>query len=465
MVVWQNPDSPYSAFKTWFNKLKDSIIEQGDISDSTYCPSCDSGLVLLKGPGVQLFIQQTGYGGTGNGQGGGPSGGNGPGFYCANLGISNPEPGPFRARDSILLDSTFAFNSNPHHVPNTKKTNPVTVALLDTGVDSTKFDMTYVGDFPQSCPGFTGRRGWNFIANNSNIFDDHPALHGTKVACFVLNQVLQYQALSASTAGAVNILPVKVFDTGGKTTMFKLLCGVAYAASSGARIINASFGFYEYTDTAFTRNAAGLMLNYLKHYLLDKNILMVAAAGNANHTDDSLYQVVAGPTANPRNLDLNHFYPASLDKYGLNKNLLVVTTISAPFDAMSPLQNFSPRVVDIGVSCDKIVLLNGLELFSFQDPTANNLQPSTTAGTSYFTPAVTGSSFATPIVTGKIAAYYADLVGNAKVDKDNILRKMQTIYPYGVSYRSLMILSRPGDNLRKFVNNGATSFKVENRNR
>jgi len=454
ILVFRNPDSPYSAFKASLDHLKAEIAKSGDITDSEYCPTCDSDLVLLKGPGVQIHIQQAGSGGTGGGTTGGPGGGNA-GYYCANLAITSLDTGKNEVTDTLHLEDTPRI-LNPRWKPSRLTNSPVTVAVLDTGLDSTDIDKTFVGNFTQTCPGFTGQRGWNFIANNSNTYDDHPHRHGTKVTRLILNQVLHYQGLPSSRAGAVNILPVKVFDTSGLSSLYKILCGVSYAASSGAKIINASFGYYDYTDTTFSRYADTIVQKYLAHYLRSRNILMIACAGNAIHYDDSVYRkAIAVPGANPRNLDSNKFYPASFVRDSLRDNLLVVTTIYAKDHSISPLQNFSPGVVDVGVNCDAIIHKPDGDLYVFLDPIQNIIN-------NRF-PAVTGSSFATPIVTGKIAAHYSTLVGAGTVNKEAILKGMQVLQPE-IGSKPLLILSSPGDKLAKFIHKGAISHKIEGTN-
>jgi hypothetical protein len=473
LIIYKNPDSPQTSFSSWLDRFKDTLRGYGEIIDSSFCPNCDSDLVLLSGPGPQLYIQQSGSGGSGGGSLGGPGGGDGPAFYCANVEVSDP----YLSSAAIHLDSLFNFNYitraflsnppsslvNPPLLPNTTTRNAITVAVFDTGEDTIAAIRSYVTGVARSClvdP--ASRYGWNFVAGNANTFDDHPEHHGSNVTRFIINQALWYQSNEVNIAGGpVNILPVKIFDASGKGSLYNILCGIAYVANSGVKMINASFGFYECTDTVNNKAAAGLLNQYMLHYLVSKHILMVAAAGNANRTADSIYRAEKGnQQANPRDLDSNHFYPACLVKDTfLQNNLLVVTTVSADDHNVSPLQNFSSTIVDVGVNCDTVIDSSQTFYYCFADPAATlTLAGATGAVPGTIIHTVTGSSFATPIITGKIASYYDKLVGNGMINKDTILARMQSVYPRA---RIPLLRLDPTGKLNKMVNNGRQSVKRE----
>jgi hypothetical protein len=464
MIIWKNPDSLTTSFQTWLGKFKDSVRMFGEITDSALCLSCDSSLLLLSGPGPQIFIQQSGSGGSGGSQVPAPGGGDGPAFYCANLAIGVPDR--FLTSDSFVLRQSKAAVSllQPVTFTNSHKT---TIAVFDTGLDTGAIRNQYVSALSQSCLLNTqSLYGWNFAYNNNNTRDDYPVRHGTAVTRFIVNQVVQYARYGG---GGVNILPVKIFDSTGKGTLYGFLCGIAYAANSGAKLINASLGFYKYADTAYAYNevAAVLLENYLQYYLVQNNILMVAAAGNANPTEDTLYQTLSGyRQGNPRDLDSNQFYPAFLDKDTLLKNnLLVVTTVSISTGQVSPLQNYSDTIVDVGVNCDVVKDSTSVSYYSFVNPIQKDSVEYMTVGTGskakksaqHVILTVTGSSFATPIVTGKIAAYYNTLVGNNQVIKDTILSRLQSLAPYPPPNGALLA---PNPGFTGKIRNGLIGLKV-----
>lgn len=112
------------------------------------------------------------------------------------------------------------------------------VAFLDSGVDPTLLPPgVLLHNGPTSCfsDDFVG---WNFIDDTNNILDDRG--HGTTV---VLNYLNALNILGVNYQDQV-ILPVKVLDGCGRGTMYSVVCGLYYAKSKGAKIINNSWGMY-----------------------------------------------------------------------------------------------------------------------------------------------------------------------------------------------------------------------------
>lgn len=451
MIIWKDPDSSATAFQSWLNKFKDSIRQHGEITDSAFCPTCDSDLIRIDGPGPFIYMQQQLSGGSG----GSPTGGvghNGPAYYCTNLDTHAPEPDSLQAIDGLTADSAYYYLEvgksesfkllNPYLYPQPQAPvsimapgnapggeapapGTLTVAVFDTGIDSTL--RRYVLGNLQSCnPDARSSHGWNFVSGNANTLDDNPARHGSKVTKFILDQVWQYNP------GSVNILPVKVLDNTGAGKFYDLLCGIAYAAGNGAKVFNTSLGFYYCSDTLGASIAVPLLSKYLQHYLGKNKIVLVAAAGNQDSNEDKVYKAQKGyATANPRNLDSNRFYPASLavaSDPNFN-NVFCVTTVSLVNGQVSPLQNFSPNAVDFGVNCDWILndtLANGTILpeYVFAIPLFGKK-------VTHSFPTVTGSSFATPIIAGRIAAGYNQLFPGGLVDKEKAITAMAGITSLG----------------------------------
>jgi hypothetical protein len=246
-----------------------------------------------------------------------------------------------------------------------------------------------------------GERGWNFFNRTDVTDDDYPSRHGSAVTQFIIDQETRYRKRKT------NILPVKIHNSHGKSDLFSILCGFAYAANSGATIINASFGFYATKGSG----APAILEQFVKKHLTANNILLVAAAGNLNSDETA-----GGPVGDDvRNLDYNPFFPASLSK--TLENVLAVTTVSKEEKEVCPTQNFSNRVVDVGVNCDKIMPGD----FRFESPL-------------HFSNFIVGSSYATPIITGKIAQHHKELMdamplvaGKKKIVKILLLQEMKRL--------------------------------------
>jgi hypothetical protein len=240
-------------------------------------------------------------------------------------------------------------------------------------------------------------------------------MHGTRVAKFIIDQVQQYQKQK------VNIIPVKIFDSTGHTSLYRILCGFVYAQKSGIQVINVSFGFYWHD----LNNRPPLLPEFVQTYLTDHKVILVAAAGNRDTAEDNAvlkWNLVAA--ADLRNLDRHPVYPAALAGQPGFDNVIAVTTLYKPEEKVSPQQNFSSRIVDIGVNGEyrydvNLPLPLPVEEFGFRDP----LGPSASGQTHV----ISGSSYATPIVTGKIVAFYSELIGTGPVlNKANFLSALQS---------------------------------------
>jgi len=132
----------------------------------------------------------------------------------------------------------------------------VTIAILDSGVDSTHPDLA-----TELVP------GWNFYDNNANTSDVYG--HGTKVAGAAAaagNNALGV----ASVAAQSKIMPIRITDLSGMGYWSMIGQGLVYAADHGARVANVSF--LGLSDSSTIRNAA--------QYMKDKGGLVIVSGGN-----------------------------------------------------------------------------------------------------------------------------------------------------------------------------------------
>lgn len=382
LIVWRKPGVSDAVFKQWKANLLDNL---PGITVKKICRYCDDSLELWEGDNVTTVITEKTAGTSGGGNSGLSGGGDDVASFSLNFVMDMPEPAPcdFKARRYPPPEPIKPINGTP-----------LTVAVFDTGLlDDLKND--YTKPLPNTCMP-DGKTGWNFADKNDITNDDHKHIHGSLVATFIKEQESNYKLQ------AVNILPVKTHNREGRGDLYSILCGFAYAANCGARIINASFGFY----TAKRAEPPVILVEFVQRVLTNNNILLIAAAGNINANNTIGKSIFA--QAAVRDLDKNPFFPACLSKKFAN--VLTVTTVSQTNDEVSPSQNYSNSIVDIGVECDQKTEND----YYFNNPLSTNV-------------AIIGSSYATPIVAGKIAQHYKDLLGDMTngIDKDLLLSRMK----------------------------------------
>lgn len=168
----------------------------------------------------------------------------------------------------------------------------VTVAVLDTGVDTRHPDLE-------------GRvlEGYDFVNNDSNPSDDNG--HGTMVAG-VIAAVANNGTGIAGVDRRCKILPVKVGNADGYFYSSDVIEGIYYAVDRGADVINMSFGGE--LNVLADRPVAEALL-----YAGKKGVLLVAASGNESKAVSfpALYAPVIAAGASDKNDSI-----ASFSNYG-----------------------------------------------------------------------------------------------------------------------------------------------------
>src|SRR5579884_113050 len=138
----------------------------------------------------------------------------------------------------------------------------VIVAVIDTGIDGTHPDLA-----PQMVA------GWNVYDNNSDASDVFG--HGTEVAG-TLAAASNNGLGVASVCWKCWIMPVRISDPNGNTTISNIATGSTWAADHGAKVANIS---YIVTDSSTVTAAAS--------YLQSLGGVVTAAAGNYAVFDSS----------------------------------------------------------------------------------------------------------------------------------------------------------------------------------
>lgn len=215
----------------------------------------------------------------------------------------------------------------------------VVIAVIDSGVD---FGHPELRDVLID--------GYDFASNDGRPEDN--AGHGTRVTG-VLGAAGNNGSGIAGVAWNVNIaiMPVKFMDkdSDGKTTgsLSDAIDAVYFAVDHGARVINASWGFYDYSRS----------LQDAFSYARSRGVLVVASAGNKGQNNDS-----------------KDHYPSN---YPLD-NIIAVAALSTD-GTLASFSNFGTKNVHIAAPGVGIVTT-----------TVNGGYVSWASGTSYAAPFVTG---------------------------------------------------------------------------
>ncbi|MBI3447379.1 MAG: S8 family serine peptidase [Acidobacteria bacterium] len=195
----------------------------------------------------------------------------------------------------------------------------VTVAVLDTGIDRTRGDLS-----SRLLPG-----GMDFINNNIPIDDNG---HGTGVAS-IIGAVGNNGKRLTGVAWKVSLLPIKVCNSLGECPESAINQGIDWAVTHGAHIINMSIACDENPNPSL--GCVGIQsgdcfsqaeLDAVKS-AQDAGVTVVMAAGNCGGNND----------------DATSSYPCAYDLSGT-----VCAGATNNLDNRPGFSDFGPQTVDIG---------------------------------------------------------------------------------------------------------------------
>lgn len=178
--------------------------------------------------------------------------------------------------------------------------------------------------------------GWDFVENDAEPQDTHSGSHGTRVAS-VLAARGNNQIGMAGHCWGCRIMPVRV-SANGSASPGRIAQGIVYAVDQGARIINVSLSR---TGSPDSTEAAAVQ------YALDRNVVVIASAGNAGNTVPQYPAAYPGVLAVGATDDLDALYFFS--SYGAWVSLTapgcqMVTDASTPPGTICGT-SFTPAVV------------------------------------------------------------------------------------------------------------------------
>lgn len=153
-----------------------------------------------------------------------------------------------------------------------KNTNPVVVAVLDTGVDLNHPDLIDVlyKDSNGKVIGYDAIEGKSVQDGNG---------HGTHCAGIIAAEKKSANSPEGvARMGNIKIMPVKVLGEGGSGGFQEIEKGVRWAVDKGADVISMSLGAG--LENKDVEKEKGKIINRVFSEAIDKNTIVVVAAGN-----------------------------------------------------------------------------------------------------------------------------------------------------------------------------------------
>lgn len=301
-------------------------------------------------------------------------------FYLSHRHLNVSDP---LQRKQVHLQELRFYDALPGFMlPMMVRVNPVTIAIVDTGVDFQHPDLKFNrwrnrGEIPgnridDDRNGYVDDvHGFNFpsVKGDSGPEGTWPEnRHGTHVAGLAAARI-DNRVGGIGVHGLARLMSLNVFGGNGFTRSSVLENAIRYAADEGAQIINLSLGGREYSRT----------MRSVLQYAISKGSFIVAAAGN-----DGI-ELCDAPTS------FDFISPAA---YGSSLDGMMVTgSVDVNTGRLSGFSNYSAGLVEISTPGAYSSMGELIGLLS------------TTPHNSYAL--LAGTSMAAPVLSGASALVYS----------------------------------------------------------
>jgi subtilisin family serine protease len=210
----------------------------------------------------------------------------------------------------------------------------VTVAVVDTGIDSSHPDLspniwTNPGEIAANSADDDGNglvddvHGWDWVGGDATANDAHG--HGTHVSGTVAARGNDGNGV-AGVAWNAKVAPLRVLDANGSGSVANLIQAYMYASQKGIPILNASLGSGGFSPDEHDAIEAA------------SNTLFVVAAGNGDENGVGL------------NNDITPTYPCNYDL----PNLICVAATES-HDALTTFSNYGAASVDLAAPGQEVL--------------------------------------------------------------------------------------------------------------
>ncbi|MCU0323336.1 MAG: S8/S53 family peptidase [Chitinophagaceae bacterium] len=222
----------------------------------------------------------------------------------------------------------------------------------------------------------------NGVSGSNNFTGSNAANHQALVSAIFAKEMIEtYKNRNFS------LLVLNVFDDQGVGDVFSLSCAFAYARQKGAKIINASLGFYLDSKDQSQTNENSILEYYVDQLavptpIIEEPTLLIAAAGNGTEKQQSV------------NITEQPFYPACFSRNTLTgeqrEHVIAVTSAASYAEKVIPYYNTSETYVDVAHA-------------TIEAKHPNPYYNSNPTGTIFTHPQLRGTSFSTPTFAAQVA--------------------------------------------------------------
>ncbi|MEL6695139.1 MAG: S8 family serine peptidase [Bacteroidota bacterium] len=174
-----------------------------------------------------------------------------------------------------------------------------------------------------------------YVCNDIDVYDFRG--HGTHIAGIlslpIMSSQIQDPNIDDVSLAGMKILSIKMTQAReARSDLFSAVCGIKYAVDKGAKIMNLSWGFYKKLPDLLPQTIEDELgpLAHAIQYAKDRDVLIIAAAGN-----DSI------------NTDACHHWPSGFSEIQGFENVISVAALNEDQTALAHFSNFGVHSVQI----------------------------------------------------------------------------------------------------------------------